>query len=258
MRHKKFFGFFFLIISIISLTASFNFTLTGNVIGTAIRISYFYFISLVFFISSILIFASKQTLEAIIIPTGTIEADILRTEKAEKEKKKLRKGGYFVISGHYPHGSLEGIRKSQDYRIYKHLRENGIIPTEMMVEGQSHDTLENTLYSLKKIRQRADREGRAGTLDVGIVTYHDHFKRFKDFYEKAVEKGMLKRGDFRLHKIQTEETKDDKNYEANLLRRLSHQFKLATIGRYKSKEGSIKQAERIPLILKIVNRLRGK
>lgn len=116
----------------------------------------------------------------------------------------------------------------------------------MMVEGQAHDTLENTLYSLKKIRQRANKEGKTGTLDVGIVTYHGHFKRFKDYYEKAVEKGMLEKDDFRLHEIPTPETEEDIKYEAGPLRRLSHGFKLASIGRYRARGGGIKHAKPNP------------
>ena len=257
MKHKKKWGLLFLFLSVAFFLVSFNTQLSGGAIGINTNISLSFIGGLVFFILALAIFVSRQSLESIIIPTGTLDTDVLRTDTAVREKRKLKKTGYFVISGYYPHGDLEGIRKSQDYRIYKHLREQEppIIPAEMMVEGQAHDTLENTLYSLKKIRQRADKEGRTGTLDVGIVTYHGHFKRFLDFYEKAVEEGMIKREDFRLHEIPTEETEEDRKYEANLLRKLSHRFKLAAIGRYRAKSGGIKQAKANPLS-KIINKAR--
>ncbi len=257
MRDKLSIGLLFLGSSIAFLLISFNPTISGGVININTGISPIFVAGLIFFILALAVFISRQTLEAIIIPTGTLEADILRTDTAVKEREKLKKTGYFVISGYYPHGNLEGIRKSQDYRIYKRLREYDpkVIPAEMMVEGQSHDTLENTLYSLKKIKQRAEKEGRTGALDVGIVTYPDHFKRFKDFYKKAVERGLIGKGDFRLHEIPTPETEEDRKYEANPLRHLSHQFKLATMGRYRSERGGIKQAEPSPVV-KVMNKLR--
>jgi len=257
MRHKNRSGLFFLAISISLFLISFNPAISGGVIEVNTNISPSFVIGLVFLVLSLLVFASKQTLDAILIPTGTLDADILRTDTAVREKKKLKERGYFVISGYYPRGNLEGIRKSQDYMIYKRLREQEppIVPEEMMVEGQSHDTLENTLYSLKKIKQRAEKEGITGTLDVGITTYHSHFKRFVDFYEKAVKKGMLKRGDFRLHEIPTPETEEDRKYGASPLRRLYHNFQLTTIGRYRSKDGRIKQVKANPLS-KLINKAR--
>lgn len=247
MRYKNKLGYVFLTLSVLSLLISANPTISGGLIGTNTGISPIFIVGLAFFILSLLIFASRQTLEAIIIPTGDLKADRERAETAEKHKADLKKEGYFVISGHYPHGNMEQIRGSQVYGIYKHLREDGIIPREMMVEGQSNDTLENTLYSLKKIKQRAEKEGKTGTLDVGISTYHSHFKRFKDFYDRAVQKGMLKKGDFRLHEIPTSETNEERDYESNLLRRISHGFKLISIGRYRAKRGGIKQAKTNPI-----------
>jgi hypothetical protein len=255
MRNKFSKGIFFLLLSLLFLLISFSPKISGGAIGVNTDISLTFIVSAVFFILSILIFAGRQTLDAIVIPTGTLDADILRTETAEKEKDQLKSGGYFMISGYYPHGNLKGMQKSQDYRIYKHLREKGIIPAEIRVEGQAHDTLENILYSLKKIKQMAEKEGRTGTLDVGIATYHGHFERFKDFYRKAVKKGLIGKTDFRLHEIPTLETEEDRKYESSLPRKLMHLVKLETMGRYQGKKGEIKHAEQGPLI-RLVNKTR--
>ena len=234
---------------------SFNPKISGGVIGVSTNISLSFIAGLVFFIFALVFFVARQSLDVILIPTGTFEADILRAETAEKERGALKPHGYFMISGYYPHGNLKGLQGSQDYRIYKHLRENGIVPEEIRVEGKAHDTLENTLYSLKKIKQLVEKEGKQGSLDVGVTTYPGHFKRFKDAYEKAVRKGMIGKNDFRIHEIPTPETDEDRKYEASILRKITHRVKLETIGRYKGKEGEIGHVEQSPLI-RLVNRTR--
>ena len=89
--------------------------------------------------------------------------------------------------------------------------------------------------SLKKIKERAKHElNHKGQIDIGVVTYKDHFERFKDFFKKAVGKGFFSKGDFNLHAIPVEETSKNRAYEHDPFRRLYHKFKLATIGRYKS------------------------
>ena len=95
---------------------------------------------------------------------------------------------------------------------------------------------------------KAEKKGRTETLDIGITTYHGHFKRFKDFYEKAVKKGMIGKGDFRLHEIPTPETEEDRKYEASFFRNLVLRFKLETMSRYRGKKGEIKHAEPNPFL----------
>jgi len=248
MRNKLSKGIFFLLLSSLFLLISFSPKISGGIIGINTNISLSFIAGLIFFVLALTFFVARQSLDVIIIPTGTLEADILRAETAEKEIGGLKPGGYFMISGYYPVGSAKALKGSQDYRIYKHLRDHGISRERIRIEGGSHDTLENTLYSLKKIKQRVEKEGREGPLDVGITTYPGHFKRFKDVYEKAVKKGMISKDDFRLHEIPTSETEADKRYEASQFRRLAHRAKLETIGRYKGKKGEIKHAEPNPLL----------
>ncbi|MBU1252399.1 MAG: YdcF family protein [Nanoarchaeota archaeon] len=247
MRHKNMWAFSFLALSLILVVIKFTFSPTGAFIGPAMKSSYSTFLGLAFFIVSFLMFTSRQTLDAIMIPTGGEKLNVPRTKKALEKKDSLKDDGYFVISGYYPHGNIRGMKKSQDYSIYKDLRKHGVIPKGIMIEGQAHDTLENVLYSLKKIKQRAEKENHPGRIDVGVVTYHGHFKRFKDFHRMAVSRGLIRRDDFRLHEIPTKETAKDKRYESNLLRKLYHGFKLSTIGIYKSQRGRIKHVKQNPI-----------
>jgi len=191
MRHKFGLGFLSLIISIISLAFSFNPTLTGNVIGTNVNTSYFYFISLVFFILSILIFTSRKTLDAIIIPGGQEKQE--RTERAVKE---YLGGGanILLISGRID----KPIKTSEIYSTYKRLRSYGIKPGEMVVEGKSANTLENVLFSLEKLKKR-------GAHDVGIASNPTHLDRFEYVIKKAKEEGIVDK-DFRVHRLETSET----------------------------------------------------
>jgi len=207
-----------------------------------------FIVALAFFIASVFLFLTRKSLDTIIIPTGGGEfdpetrmwsQDKERTERAISEEDKLKDSGYFMISGYLGRGTEERL-KGQSYRIYKYLRDSEFFPKNIRIEGKSHDTEQNLLYSLKKIKEMKEKEGKKGPLDVGISTYHHHFGRFKDFYKKAIEKGLIEKNDFRLHKIPTKETEEERKYEDSLLRRIMHEYKLRRIGKYKAKGGGIK------------------
>ena len=204
-------GFSFLIISAIFLIISFNPSLTGNVVGTNTNAPYFYFISLVFFILSILIFVSRKTLDAILIPTGTPEADKRRTDRAVKE---YIGGGSHVlmITGRID----QPVKTSQVYNIYKRLRSYGIKPGEMRVEGKSANTLENVLFSLEKLKKM-------GAHEVGIASNPTHLDRFEYVIKKAKEEGIVDK-DFRVHRLPTSETFGEWAY--GVLANLKYRYKL--------------------------------
>lgn len=211
MRHRTEKGSFFLIISIIFLLFSFTPTMTGAAIGTLQSFSYLHIIGFAFFLISILIFATRQTLDAIIIPTGpSFEEDEERTERAVKEGTKLKDKGYYVISGEK---GLQELKHGQRYNIYKELRKSGIKPSQMIVEGDSRNTLENAVYSLRKLKDRDVR-------DVGIVSYPGHLDRFKDIIKQAQKEGIVD-SKFKIHRIETDETLREKFYEFihNIFRR---------------------------------------
>ena len=254
MRHKIEKGIFFLILSFLSLVISFNPSLTGAVIGIIIETSYLYILSLVFFLVSIFFFLSRQTLDVIVIPTGTWEADIDRAKKALSERDRLKGGRYFVISGYKGQGTRE-MREGQSYRIYKYLRSQGVIPGDIRIEGKSHDSEENVLYTLKKLKDMEEKMGRSKPLEIAFVSSPSHLKRFHDFYNAAVQKGLVDRGDFRFHEIPTEGLGEEAGYEASPFRRLIHEYKLRTMNRYKKKSGGVKHVEKPDPVLDFLRKL---
>jgi len=244
-----------LAISLIVLSLP-NFNFTGAVIA---EISYgqnlIYILSLIFFIASVFLFLSKKSLDAIIIPTGTLEADIDRTNKALSEKYKLKNDGYFLISGYKGEG-LNQMRKGQPYRIYKHLRDNGVLPKDIRIEGKSHNTMENVLYTLKKMKEMEEKIGKKKPLDIAFVSSLDHLKRFNDFYQKAIEIGLINKKDFRFHKIEAVGAGEEPGYEDSFSRKILHNYKLRRMGRYRTKKGSIKYAKGEDFLVRLARKIK--
>jgi len=246
---KRKIGILLFICSLIFLFAGIDFNLTGNIVREYFQSQFIlmHLIGIFLFIGSIIMLTSKKSLDAIIIPTGAgtwdpvekmYSADEERTKTALKHKRDLKGDRYFVISGYKGKGK-KGIKEGQSYSIYKFLRKHGIKPSQMIVEGKSHDTLENVLYTLKKLKKKKEKNGIKKSWDIAFVSYPGHLERFEDFEEKAVKKGLIRKNDFKL-----KETSEDKHYEKFLLRQLFHKYKLATIGKYKSKKGGIKYLEK--------------
>ena len=221
---KNYIALIFLILGIILLVP--NLEITGNVISDSFyNISITNILGLMFIIFSVIIFITKKTLDAIVIPTGP--ADIKRTEKALEEEEKLTDRGYFLISG-YSQKELKP-KERQVYNIYKRLRSEGIKPKKIGLERKSHDTRENLIYSLRKIEERAKKSGHKGPIKVGFVSYPGHLKRFEDFYNQAIKEELIEKDKIKFYKIPTKETQEEKNYEGNLARKLFHKYKLRTI-----------------------------
>ena len=65
-------------------------------------------------------------------------------------------------------------------------------------------------------------------------------KRFEDFEDASIRRGLIGKKDFIFHKIKTKETPEEKDYEKSVMRKILHNYKIATMGRYKSGEGGIK------------------
>ena len=91
------------------------------------------------------------------------------------------------------------------------------------------------LYTLKKVKDKEQKQGEEKPWDIAFVSYSGHLKRFEDFEKEAIKKGLFDKNDFRFHKISTGENKEEKGYENNPLRRLLHRLKLLTMGKYKLK-----------------------
>ncbi|MCH8945694.1 MAG: YdcF family protein [Nanoarchaeota archaeon] len=219
---KNTLGMIFLVLSLVFLLAPTSLTITGNVIleNFHFGFSYFYIIGIIFLFSSMIIFVSRQTLDAIIIPTSpSHEEDIERAGKAGKEEDKLKDEGYFLISGYVPKEKGKRLYKgSQTQDIYRELRKHGIKPSEIKIEPKARNTIENVIYSLEEIKKR-------GGKDIGIVSYPGHLDRFEDIIRQAKEEGLVDRK-FDIHRMPTryKETQKEKAYE--FLSRILNRYKL--------------------------------
>ena len=220
-----------------------NISITGNVISDYIQnFSFQNIIGLAIIFISLFLLIERKSLDA--IPTGggvfdekegMYSQDRDRARTALEHGGDLEEKGYFVISG-YKGKNKKEISEGQSYSIYKFLRRHGIKPKDMVVEGQSHDTLQNVVYTLKKIKAKEQKEGDKRPWHIAFVSYPRHLERFEDFVEQAEKKGIVNKGDFIFHKIPTgKNSEEEKRYENNPARRLSHLAKLATMERYKQK-----------------------
>ena len=205
---NKKWGLLFLIISIILLAAP-SMNITGNAIAEKFsNISYFYLLGLAFLFISFIIFTSKQSLDAIIIPTGpSTEVGKERADRAVKEYQK-RKARVLIISGRD-----NSTRDSQRYAIYSELRKYGIKPSQIRVEGEARDSIENILHTLIRIKSQ-------GARDIGIASNPSHLDRFETIIEKGKEEGIIEK-DFKVHRLETKETLGESVYGffANLFNR---------------------------------------
>lgn len=243
---KRVIAILFLIIGLILIIVSTPFKLSGNVIAEGFNVYFtpLQILGLIFIFASFLALMIKPDLDAIVIPTGDIEKqDWDRTEKAIRRRGRLKENGYYVISG-YKGERPKDVLEGQPYTIYNHLREHGIKPSQIIVEGKSHNTLQNVLYSLKKIKAREQKEGDERPWKVAFVSYPEHLDRFEDFEEQAIRKGLINRNDFKFYRIRTiarnreerkRERKEEKAYEGFWLRKVVHKIRLATMGIYKGK-----------------------
>jgi len=176
-------GFIFLFFSV-------DVTFTGAVIGTNIKISnmVFFIFSLTFFMASLTLFVVKKSLEslAITIPTGTLKADKKRVKTAMINYTKTKEKPYVLVSGEINRDERGRPKKeSQQYSIYKKLRKNyGLKPSDLIIEGKSRDTLENFLYSIKKLKRK-------GINHMKIATNRTQYWRFKLFEREAKKEGII-------------------------------------------------------------------
>jgi len=236
MRYKIELASFFLIVSAVFLLIFFKPTMTGGVIGVNSEISYFYLFSIGFFLASVLIFASRQTLDAIMIPTGDYETDKQRTDRAIQEDKDVKEGHpkkshqVYLISGRID----KPIKTSQVNEIYKRLRSYGIKPKNIRIEGKSKNTLENVLFSLEKLKKM-------GAHDVGIASYPTHLDRFEDLIKEAKKEGIIYKN-FRVHRLETSEDFKEKLY--GIIHRAFYRYELAHGGLKNVGESRLQQIKR--------------
>lgn len=265
MKRKKI-GLFLFGVSLILFSAGLMSSMTGGIIGAKIiNFSVFQILGFCFFIGSLILLMSRQSLDAIVIPTGggkwnpesqMYSEDEERAKKGFSEGEKLKKEGYYVISGYKGEGIKE-MQGGQSYSIYKFLRNHGVKPSKMIVEGKSHDTMENVLYTLKKLKEKEEKNGVERPWNIAFVSYKDHLKRYNDFETEAIKKGLVNKNDFEFHEIPTNENSEEKDYETSPMRKILHRYKLATIGKYKLKDGGIKYVNEKDPIIQVIKKSGG-
>ena len=195
--------FIFLIAGFVFLFLSVDGTLTGAVTGPSVKITdnLFFVFSQVFFVVSLILFVVNKSLESLVIPTGNFEADQkrLRTAMTDYLDRKGPKP-YVLVSGAIQRDERgRAKRNSEQYSIYKELRGRyGLKPSDFIIEGKSKDTLENFLYSVKKLKRKKINR-------MKIATNPTQYWRFKLFEEEAKREGLVD-SSFELEPIYTSES----------------------------------------------------
>lgn len=262
---KKLFGFYLLTFGFLLILLSFSVSLTGNLIleNPFIKFNPFLLIGTTFILFSVFFLLSRQPLDVIIIPTGGGEwdpndkiysVDKERAQTGLKHKNDLKENKYFLISGYMGRGPKE-VGEGQSYSIYKFLRKNGVKPSQMIIEGKSHDSLENVLYSLKKVKEKEEKLGVKKPWNVAFVSYPDHLKRFEDFEKAAIKKGFFDKKSFKFYNIPTEENSLERSYENSFARKILHRYKISSMDRYKSKDGRVKYVNKTDPVLSFIKKL---
>ncbi len=145
---------------------------------------------------------TRQNLDAIMIPTGP--RDLLRAEKAY-EHYRNNSSRYFLITGEIQRDNMGKVKKdAQPYQIYKLLRNYGIKPSQIIVEGKSKNTLENVLNSLEELKAR-------GLKEIGVSTGKTHYWRFDELIERAKQEGIIDKN-FHIYHIPVPENAKEKAY----------------------------------------------
>jgi len=191
------------VLGCIFFSNSLSFTIVGNVIGVGAEVkdNFFFVIGMAFFIGSFILYLQSKSLEAIVIPTGDLDADEKRTKRAMVEYSKSdEETPYVLVTGNIKydaHGEIK--RDSQQPSIYRELRNKyHLNPSDMIIEGKSRDTLENFLYSIKKLKKKKINK-------MEISTNRTQYWRFKMFEREAKREGLIKE-DFEITPLYTKES----------------------------------------------------
>jgi hypothetical protein len=193
---KKGLGVLFLGIGVSIILSSFK-SITGNVVGFSNTTAYLDVLGFVFFLAGLALLVSGKGLEAIMIPTGPKVADKERTVAAMKDFYfgENIPPAYVIISGESKRDSQGSLSlNSQEYQILRNLNERFHIPKEsIFVEGQSSDSLNNFMNSIREAQKK-------GINNLKIATDYSQYKRFKMFYEEAMNEGLINR-DFKIEHL---------------------------------------------------------
>lgn len=230
--NKRLFSLILLIVSLTLLFSSFKLTLTGySIFSSNLNMNSIGIFSLIIFFLSLFVLISKQGLDAILVPTGSLDADQRRAKKAAEYRG--NNGLLYLVSGAV--GTKE--ETSQPRGIYNRLVSEGVQPQRIHIEGRARNTVENVLYSLKMLK-------RYGAKEIGIASNPTHLWRFIDIAERAKEEGLIDPS-FKIYPLKTDETLREGIY--GVLAYLEYLF-LTRIAGYKLRETAKKNMP--PLFIK--------
>ena len=122
---------------------------------------------------------------------GNEEEDQKRLEKAMESYTGMKNKPYILISGEIP---LQQVYS----QMYKPLREHGVKHSEFIIERKSQDTLENFLYSIKRLKKKEIN-------NIRIATNPTQYWRFKLFEKEAKKEGLID-DSFKIEPIYTSES----------------------------------------------------
>lgn len=202
--NKRVVGFFLMIVSILLvLMIQINFT------GYSISLSYFeipliHLIIVSFFIFSLILIFSGESLDAIIIPTQASEKRTReKTDIALKYRNKY--GAKLLIASGGETPALSRHYKNGAQIIYARLRQNDVRPIDIKIDGRSRNNIENILFSLEKLRGIKVEK-------IGIVSYPGHLDRFDEIIDHGKKEGVID-PKIKFYRIETDENLIERLYE---------------------------------------------
>ena len=168
--------------------------------------SYFYLLSVVFLVISFLLFTYRRTLDVLMIPT---EASTTRIRAKSRTAAKWYKehGAKVIVASGGEMPFLDRAYKNEAEVVRDELRKAGVSDSHIYVEGNSRDTVENVIFTLRKMYARGEH-----VRDIGIVSYPSHLDRFETIIKDGQDKGDIDPR-IRIHRIETDETLTERLWE---------------------------------------------
>ena len=183
MARFNFLSALFLLIAIVGFLFSEQFSFTGNFIKEEFSQIGFWGIFTIFsFVMFLVVFVFSKKLEAILVPTGSHQADRERAGKGVKYYHEHDdREPQVLISGSH---DVKPFLNSQPGHIYKYMRKGGVKRKDILFEPYSKNTAENVFYSCDIIRKEKIKK-------VDVVSDPSHLWRFKFLFNKACDEGLI-------------------------------------------------------------------
>lgn len=183
---KKVFGFPLLGLSLFFLIWRIKFDFTGNFINNYFSSGFMiiHILGILFLVGALGILVEGKGLEGVVVPTGpSYRADHQRALGGVKKYDENR-SSLVIITGEMNNSKSErSFIGSQPMRIYKEMRKSGVPRDHFVFESLSHNTQENVLYILEKLKEKKINE-------ITVITDKPHAKRFEMMFNKSKKQGI--------------------------------------------------------------------